>query len=1101
MKHKKQKRGLFLYTSKLPEPAEVHPEKKDHACPEIRNYLFPSKPETPEPWLNRPELPSSAEIMGIAEEDEDDENFVDLAPNNIFGPWESEHAYLKAHYELLREDAVAPLRDAVAHVREHPDMMENKVASIYEKVYIIGVTCSPKGLGFRIQFSTHRAGKNIAWEYSKRLITGSLVALSPADDVFRTQCVVAVVASRALESVKMKPPQIDIFFAKPQDVEFDPQKEWLMVEAKDGYFESVRHTMTALQKIDQESFPLSDHICRLNPQIEPPEYVKSNPRVDLQAIIEECEEDSRIDLLAGWPSVPIGDRDATQWEALHNMLAKRLSIVQGPPGTGKTYVSVLALKILLSNMKPNDPPIILASQTNHALDQLLRLVSLFEEKYIRLGARSSDAGVKLRTLFAIRANEMAVISGGAGTAASFDYRRLTKEIADLLEPFGAERVGAPLSSEFFVQYGVLTEAQLNSLKKGAEDWISSDKEGIIDPLVAWLGEEAVPFQVKYAEDNFGFAEDEIDLEYEQLKELEAEQGLEDDGFEYLQGRFFYILDSMCGRSHSFPSGLPSNHTKFADLWKVKPEARGHIYDSMRQLLKEKITKRLRELASKYQKNCRWIQAGRWELDHAILRSAKVIGMTATGLSKYRGLVSSLKPRIVLIEEAAEAIEAPIAAACFDSLQHLILVGDHQQLRGNCTVQDLEGDPFYLDISMFERLVNNNMGYVTLRWQRRMPPEVRQLLEPIYGTLEDHRSVLQRPKVVGMGDRRSYFFTHNWPETRDSFASKYNETEAQMIVGFFVYLIQNGVPVHEITILTFYNGQRKHLLSLMKRHPYLQGLYLKVVTVDSYQGEENEVVILSMVRSGGDNIGFLSIENRVCVALSRARCGFYIFGNANFAAVHSDLWSRVVSIMKPQRVGVKLPLTCVKHKERTFMKSPSEWDYINGGCYKKCGEKLDCGHLCSLKCHSFPHSRVVCDSVCNKRWECGHKCRSLCSSQHSCSCTSCQVDLETSYAAATAAELHVHVPVEPKADPRPEGIRAYQAYASGGVKEHDAILFEKARASKMPSSPDTDLCTAMEDLMVMDDEQGGGGGKDQAGEKGAKATPRRMSVSLLDLYDE
>lgn len=182
--------------------------------------------------------------------------------------------------------------------------------------------------------------------------------------------------------------------------------------------------------------------------------------------------------------------------------------------------------------------------------------------------------------------------------------------------------------------------------------------------------------------------------------------------------------------------------------------------------------------------------------------------------------------------------------------------------------------------------------------------------------------------------------------------------------------------------------------------------------------------------------------------------------------------------------------------------PSEWDYINGGCYEKCGEKLDCGHLCSLKCHSFPHSRVVCDSVCNKRLECGHKCRSLCSSQHSCSCTSCQVDLETSYAAATAAAAaELNVPVEPKADPRPEGIRAYQAYASGGVKEHDAILFEKARASKMPSAPDTDLCTAMEDLMVMDDEQGGGGGKDQAGEKRVKATPRRMSVSLLDLYDE
>ncbi|PYH48749.1 putative DEAD box helicase involved in nonsense mediated decay [Aspergillus saccharolyticus JOP 1030-1] len=1101
MKPKKHKRGVFLHTSKLSEPAEVFQDKKSHACPEIRNYLLPPATTSSEPWLNRPELPSSEEIMGTVDANDDD--FVDLVPNNIFGPWESKNAYLKAHYELLREDAVAPLRDAVAHVRENPRMMDNKVASIYEKVHIIGLTCASTGLGFRIQFSTHRAGKNIAWEYSNRLITGSLLALTPKDDAFRTKCVVAVVASRALESVKLKPPEIDIFFAKPSDIEFDPQKEWLMVEAKDGYFESVRHTMTALQKMDQEDFPLSDHICRLDPDIKPPEYVKANPRVDLHTIIDDCNEDIRVDLLAGWPSSPIGDCDATQWEALHNMLTKRLSIVQGPPGTGKTYVSVLALKILLSNMKPNDPPIIIASQTNHALDQLLGLVSLIEGRYIRLGARSSDPCVKMRTLFAIRKNDPGFVGGGVMAAATRDCRMLTHEIADLLEPFGAEHAGAPLSSETFKRYDLLTDAQLDLLRKGAEDWISSEQDDEIDPLVAWLGEEAVPFQAEYAEDHFGF-EDEIDLEYEQLKELEGEQGLEDDGADYLKGRFLNLVETMCGRSHSVSHVVTVDHTKVVDLWKVKLEARGHVYDTLRQLLKDKVTRRLRELAFKYQKACKWLQASRWEVDHAILQSAKVIGMTATGLSKYRGLVSSLNPRIVVIEEAAEAIEAPIAAACFNSLQHLILVGDHQQLRGHCTVPDLEGDPFYLDVSMFERLVNNNLEYITLRWQRRMPPEVRQLLEPIYGNLEDHGSVLQRSKVVGMGDRRSFFFSHNWPESRDSFASKFNETEAQMIVGFFVYLLQNGVPVHDITILTFYNGQRKRLLSLLKKHPYLQGLYLKVVTVDSYQGEENEIVILSMVRSGGDNIGFLSIENRVCVALSRARCGFYIFGNATSAATNSALWARVLSIMKPQRVGVELPLTCVKHKVMAWMKGfiadPSEWEYINGGCHRKCGETLDCGHACSLKCHSFPHSEVECDSICNKVWECGHKCRSLCSPQHSCLCTSCKEDLATGYATA-AATAEENVPVGPQADPRPEGIRVYQADASVGFTEHDETLSEKARANGLLSLPD--LSHAVEEDLLLEEDEGLGRGRsrNQAVGQGATTTRLRLSVSLLDLYDD
>ena len=63
-------------------------------------------------------------------------------------------------------------------------------------------------------------------------------------------------------------------------------------------------------------------------------------------------------------------------------------------------------------------------------------------------------------------------------------------------------------------------------------------------------------------------------------------------------------------------------------------------------------------------------------------------MTTTGLSKYRALLSSLNPKVVLIEEAAETLESSIAAACFTSLEHLILVGDHQQLRAHCNDEEL-----------------------------------------------------------------------------------------------------------------------------------------------------------------------------------------------------------------------------------------------------------------------------------------------------------------------------------------------------------------------------------------------------------------------------
>lgn len=70
--------------------------------------------------------------MGIAVADEND--VMNLMPNQIEGPWQSSKTYLQAHYELLREESVALLRDAVAYVRDDPRMDDTQEACIYDKV-------------------------------------------------------------------------------------------------------------------------------------------------------------------------------------------------------------------------------------------------------------------------------------------------------------------------------------------------------------------------------------------------------------------------------------------------------------------------------------------------------------------------------------------------------------------------------------------------------------------------------------------------------------------------------------------------------------------------------------------------------------------------------------------------------------------------------------------------------------------------------------------------------------------------------------------------------------------------------------------------------
>jgi helicase required for RNAi-mediated heterochromatin assembly 1 len=92
------------------------------------------------------------------------------------------------------------------------------------------------------------------------LVSGSIVALTPAKDNFKSKCVVAIVAARPKAGVECIPPEIDIYFSCPEDIEIDPQVEWLMVEAKKGYYEAFRHTMRALQKLQGERYVFNSSV-------------------------------------------------------------------------------------------------------------------------------------------------------------------------------------------------------------------------------------------------------------------------------------------------------------------------------------------------------------------------------------------------------------------------------------------------------------------------------------------------------------------------------------------------------------------------------------------------------------------------------------------------------------------------------------------------------------------------------------------------------------------------------------------------------------------------------------------------------------------------
>jgi hypothetical protein len=437
-----------------------------------------------------------------------------------------------------------------------------------------------------------------------------------------------------------------------------------------------------------------------------------------------------------------------------------------------------------------------------------------------------------------------------------------------------------------------------------------------------------------------------------------------------------------------------------DLYKIKKHWRGSVYQVLQSKMLEVLTPEFTAHLQDTLECCKKLKTNRWDRDLQLVREQGInmIGCTTTGLTKYRGFLAALQPNIILVEEAAQTRESNITAALFPSVERLILVGDHKQLTPHCDIAWLGGAPHNLNVSLFERMANLKVPMTMLNRQRRMIPEVRYIINGFYPELQDHPLVsdsANRPTIPGM-ESPVWLFDHRWPEQTDADQSKTNHQEAAMIVNFAVYLIQNGTPSTGITILTYYNGQRKLICRLLHRHPFVSGMAFRVCTVDSYQGEENDIILLSLVRSPENpeaySVGFVADENRAVVAISRAKRGFYMFCNiANILSASDEsfeVWAPVYNGFAQQKFIDRdngLPVVCQKHGTKSWMVDPDSFTGNSGGCWVKCREKRPCGHVCELMCHPMAHENLPCHTLCDKTLFCGDRCASICSDPCECSC--------------------------------------------------------------------------------------------------------------------
>ena len=426
-------------------------------------------------------------------------------------------------------------------------------------------------------------------------------------------------------------------------------------------------------------------------------------------------------------------------------------------------------------------------------------------------------------------------------------------------------------------------------------------------------------------------------------------------------------------------------TDGTDLFRLSIEQRWSLYLLWLTKLREHLRVEMRREQRKYLEISNEYEELRNIEDLGILRSSRVVGMTTTCASKNHKLLRQLRPRIVIIEEAAELFEAHVVTCLTEYCQHLILIGDHQQLRPNPSVYNLSVK-YSLDVSLLERMIEAGVPYNRLSVQHRMRPEISKMFRHIYDGLEDHASVTEYENIRGV-TKNLFFLDHDLHEgVHDNVHSKVNKHEAEFLVELCLYLLRQGYKSSQVTILTTYTGQMFVIRDLIKsKKDEFQDNLPRVSSVDNFQGEENDIILLSLVRNNeDDNIGFLKTNNRVCVALSRARKGLYIMGNRKMLSNQSPLWKEVLADFdKSGCIGTSLPLACSNHQTENLVSSAADFKKLvpNGGCLEKCQHRLECGHACPQMCHPNGHENFKCQKPCAKNvMGCNvldHKCIKLC----------------------------------------------------------------------------------------------------------------------------
>ena len=332
-----------------------------------------------------------------------------------------------------------------------------------------------------------------------------------------------------------------------------------------------------------------------------------------------------------------------------------------------------------------------------------------------------------------------------------------------------------------------------------------------------------------------------------------------------------------------------SHPDYTELWGIRKAIR----ETQQALRKRSGAEResLRNRLSRLRGRATELEI---QIDAALFDEARVVACTLVGAANR--ILTNHHFTTLFIDEAAQALEA----ACWIAIgkaDRVILAGDHQQLPP--TIKCIEAERGGLGRTLLQKVAERWPQTVSLLTiQYRMHEAIMRFSSDWFyeGKLKaapevSHRGILQWDSPITWIDTAELEVTE---ELNTETQSRINRPEAELLItqlkAYIEKITKERILEERIDfgIISPYKAQVYYLRSLVKRDTFFKPLrsLITIHTVDGFQGQERDVILISLVRANAEGpIGFLNDLRRMNVAMTRARMKLIILGDASTLSHH------------------------------------------------------------------------------------------------------------------------------------------------------------------------------------------------------------------------